>query len=144
MTGGGIGLDAIESAYRRISRAAYRAVEEAYDFVAEEIISALEQDQAILDAAFFILVFGQLERRIDQFAGAIPQPQPLARGRQKNFGSRLGTALPGKGQRLRRREIEQWYALRNRAAHGEEIAAGYNLRAIIARARELEAELGSG
>jgi hypothetical protein len=143
MNGRTLGLDEIAVAYRRIGRSLYRALEDAYDFVgedivAEEIIRALERDQTVLDAAFFILIFGQLEQRVASLATA---GEGRGSGR-RGFTSLLAAALPRRDERDRRREIERWYALRNRAAHGEEIAASYNTGDILARVRELQERIG--
>jgi len=143
MNGRTLGLDEIAAAYRRIGRSNYRALEDAYDFVgeeigAEEMIRALERDQIVLDAAFFVLIFGQLEQRVASLATA---GEDRGSGR-RHFTSLLAAALPGRDERYRRREIERWRALRNRAAHGEEIAASYSIGDILARVRELQERIG--
>ena len=63
-----ISLDEFGASYGRLSKTIVRALEDAYDFLAETVIAALERDQRILNAAFFILIFGQLERRINLLA----------------------------------------------------------------------------
>jgi|SRR5579884_824555 len=70
-----VSLDELEAAYRRVSRSLYRAQEDALDFAAEEIVATLERQQTIIDAAFFILIFGQVEARINGLAAArLPGP----------------------------------------------------------------------
>jgi len=137
MTDSAIGLGDIEAAYRRLSLATYRALEDAYDFEAEAIVAALERDQRITNAAFFVLIFGQLEQHIIRLAAAHGGFGP---GRS-SFRRMLAVALPDARDRRLRREIEQWYKLRNNAAHGEAIGASYNIQAILERARELERRL---
>lgn len=89
-----VSLDELESAYRRVSRALYRAQEDALDFVAEEIIAALEREQTIIDAAFFILIFGQIERRINELAATrLKRADQRAAIRERRFEQRLGIAL---------------------------------------------------
>jgi|SRR5271163_4426642 len=142
MSGDAISLEELENAYRRVSRALYRAQEDALDFAAEEIITALERDQTIVDAAFFVLIFGQVESRINGLASSqLTRPEQRAALREAKFGQRLGKALPGAGWRRVREELEGWYQTRNRAAHGEELAGGYNISGIFERARELDALL---
>ncbi|MGC2524149.1 MAG: hypothetical protein WA417_16170 [Stellaceae bacterium] len=143
MSGDAVPLDELEIAYRRVSRALYRAQEDALDFSAEEIIAALDRDQTIVDAAFFVLIFGQVESRINGLAASrLTRPEQRSAIREAKFERRLAKALPGAGWRRVREELEDWYKTRNRAAHGEEVVAGgYNISGIFERARELDALL---
>src|SRR5436309_9218865 len=63
-----ISLDGIANAYRRAQRSIVRGMEDAADFDDDARFAALELDQNIVDAAFFVLIFGQLERRITDLA----------------------------------------------------------------------------
>ena len=142
MSDGLISLNEIEAAYRRVSRALYRAQEDALDFIADEIIKVLERDQMIVDAAFFILIFGQIENRINTLAsGRLSRSEERTAIRGEGFLQRLRTALPGQERVSLREELEGWYGMLNRAAHGDRLASDYNIAGILARAVELEALL---
>jgi hypothetical protein len=142
MIGREIGLAELETAYKRVSRSLYRAQEDALDFDAEAIILALEGEQTIIDAAFFLLAFGQIERRINLLAASRLERETERAGlRQLPFERRLSIALPSDAQKRLRGEIASWYELRNRAAHGEFIAIEYNMPAVFLRTRELEARI---
>jgi hypothetical protein len=139
---GNISLTELEAAYKRISRALYRAQEDALDFDAEVIFTALERDQQIADAAFFLVAFGQLERHINALAAArLRRPTQQAALREQPFERRLLVALPDDRQRPLRTEMARWYGIRNQAAHGDAIATEYNLFAVFIRIRELEAQV---
>jgi hypothetical protein len=120
----GSSLTEFEGAYRRVTRALYRAQEDALDFLAENIIEALEREQTIIDAAFFILIFGQIEFRINELAATqLARPDQQAAVRGARFQHRLAIALPGVQFELIRDEIAVWYRQRNRVAHGEIVRA---------------------
>jgi hypothetical protein len=139
MSGSAVSLDELEITYRRVSRALYRAQEDALDFMAEDIFAALEREQTVVDAAFFILIFGQIEARINELATSrLSRPAQRATIRDVGFQRRLDMALPGAEHDLVRREIEAWYGRRNRVAHGETAAAEFDLSQIFRRARELD------
>lgn len=105
----------------------------------EEIITALERNQIILDAAFFVLIFGQVESRINELASSrLGRSDQRAAMREARFERRLLTALPGPVWAGVREELGSWYKTRNRVAHGEAVAGGYNLSGIFSRARELD------
>jgi hypothetical protein len=88
MNGGIISLSDIEAAYRGVSRALYRAQEDALDFIADEIIRVLERDQMIVDAAFFILIFGQIESRINALASSrLSRPAERTASVKQGFGN---------------------------------------------------------
>jgi hypothetical protein len=55
-----VSLEELRAAYRRTSSRIYRIPEDGYDFGAE--------DALIIDAAFFVLIFGQIENRINELA----------------------------------------------------------------------------
>lgn len=142
MIGGEIGLDELEATYKRVSRSLYRAQEDALDFEAEAIIAALEREQTIIDAAFFLLAFGQIEKRINLLAASRLEREAERAGlRRLPFERRLTMALPSDAQKRLREEIANWYELRSRAAHGAFIASEYNISAVFLRTRELEARL---
>jgi hypothetical protein len=63
-----VSLDDIGLAYARVQRSIERGMEDAADFGDELRWSALTRDQIIVDATFFILIFGQLERCITNLA----------------------------------------------------------------------------
>jgi hypothetical protein len=95
MSGDAVPLDELEIAYRRVSRALYRAQEDALDFSAEEIIAALERDQTIVDAAFFVLIFGQVESRINGLASSrLTRPEQRSAIREAKFEQRLARLCP--------------------------------------------------
>ena len=139
MSGARIGLDELEAAYRRVSRARDRALEDAYEFAIEAMVTALERDEVIVDAAFFLLIFGQIEARINALA---KRRQRRADGRaavrEIPFERRLDMALPGHQQTAARQEIKHWYILRNAPAHGDRFAADYRIAEVLQRAKELD------
>ncbi|QXX73935.1 hypothetical protein [Methylovirgula sp. HY1] len=138
-----IGLDELADAYKRVRRSIARNMEDAADFDNQPIFDALDKNQTIVDAAFFVLIFGQLENRINALAqqkiSDSKQRQALREGK---FEKRLEIAL--RNQSDLRMEIEGWYRVRNDAAHGESIASGYEIEAVLERAREIEKLLGGG
>ena len=112
--------------------------------MAEPTLNALESDQLILDAAFFVLIFGQLENRINRLAEArLPTKRQREQLRQLGFERRLSLALKGTGNDVLGGEIAGWYDLRNRAAHGDAIASGFNIASVVARAREIERQVSA-
>ena len=138
MSGEGASFDELEGAYRRVSRALYRAQEDALDFLAETIIEALEREQTIIEAAFFILIFGQIEFRINELAAIrLTRSDQQAAIRERPFRRRLAIALPGARFNSTRNEMGGWYDRWNRVAHGETVT-GFDLGVIFRRARELE------
>lgn len=135
-----INLDDIAGAYTRVQRSIIRGQEDAIDFNNEEQLDTWARDQNIVDAAFFVLIFGQLEGRITKLAA-----RKVEREDQKNalrdakFIQRLKIALPH--QEDLRDEIEDWYSVRSDPAHGRGIASGYEIGPLLARAREIDALL---
>lgn len=158
-----ITLDQLESSYRRVTRELDRMRQDTDDLLDETIAEALkdgaetvydeltgvlrstiERDRRVVDAAFFILIFGQLENRINSLATRRQQrPEERIAMRDRPFERRLDHALPGTDKEETRKEIKNWYDLRNYVAHGERIGSGYNIAEVLRRARELENELGS-
>ncbi|MBV9757558.1 MAG: hypothetical protein JO047_10925 [Alphaproteobacteria bacterium] len=134
-----IGLDELAAAHRRVSRARDRALEDAYEFAVEDMVTALERDEVIVEAAFFLLIFGQIESRINELAKR-RQRRAEAREavRELPFERRLHMALPGRHRDTARQEIKRWYVLRNASAHGERLAADYRVAEILQRAKELD------
>ena len=114
-----------------------------YDFSAEDaIIVALDRDALIIDAAFFVLIFGQIENRINELAAIKMETETRRRAlREQKFEKRMELALPGVGNKSVRGEIAGWYSLRNDAAHGERLSE-YNIDTVFERAEWLEAILG--
>jgi hypothetical protein len=137
LTPTGLTLDDLEGAYRRISRAVHRAQEDAYEFTAADAWDALERDELILDAAFFGLLFGQLEKRINRLAErSLTKESEKQALRSQPFERRLQMALPH--QVTSRDEIWGWYRLRRGVAHGDPLASEFNFPAVLQRARELD------
>jgi hypothetical protein len=135
----GLSLDEVESAYRRTRRFILRGQEDALEFLSEPAWDGLERDRAIVDAAFFLLIFGQIEDRINSLAlGNLPvQQQPSLRGLR--FERRLALALPNDAPL--RLVISEWYEDRSDAAHGRSIASTYDIRGMLVRAHEIEVQL---
>jgi hypothetical protein len=105
----------------------------------------LDREQTILDAAFFLLAFGQVERCINALASVrLQRDRERAAIRQVPFERRLQTALADRTRRGLRNEISSWYDIRNRVAHGELVASAFNLAAVFTRCRELEIWLSAG
>lgn len=135
-----IGLDELREAYKRVQRSINRSTEDAADFDNEAMFSALDKDQTIVDAGFFVLIFGQLENRINALARQrTTQPNHWDALRSLDFERRLDIAL--RNESSLKREIGGWYRVRNDAAHGESIASGYEIEAVLERARAIEALL---
>jgi hypothetical protein len=135
-----VSLTDLRAAYKRTSSRIYRILEDGYDFgFSDLVIEALDRDALIINAAFFVLVFGQMESRINQLAASRvtmeTQRQAL---REQKFARRMGLALPGPGNRAARDKIAVWYDVRNDAAHGERLVE-YDIDAIFERADQLEA-----
>ncbi len=135
-----IGLDDLAQAYRRVERSIYRGMEDAVDFNDEVRLDALDRDRTIVDAAFFVLIFGQLENRVTQLAlQTVSEPKQQQALREAKFEKRLEIALRGRGEL--RREIKGWCSIRNDVAHGESIASGYEIKSVLSRAEEIDALL---
>ena len=112
------------------------------DFGAEEALRALERDRRIVDAAFFLLAFGQIEWLVNLIAvERIEREEARAALRQQPFERGLNLALRANEHRRAKEEIAAWYDLRNRASHGQSIAREFNMPAVLQRAQELEAQL---
>jgi hypothetical protein len=137
---GAVSLDELHGAYRRTSSRIYRILEDGYDFAVENlIVDTLARDALIVDAAFLVFVFGQIEARLNAIVdarmrfGREPRtPRELA------FDRRLTLALPGVGNAELRRDIANWSRIRNDAAHGRELTGGYVMAAIFERAYQLD------
>jgi len=135
-----IGLSELAQAYQRVERSIYRGMEDAVDFNDDARLDVLERDQTIVDAAFFVLIFGQLENRITQLALQKDSRESHRQGlRESKFEKRLGLALRGRADL--QAEIEGWYSIRNDVAHVESIASGYEIKTVLARAEEIDALL---
>ena len=66
---GSVSLEDLRGAYRRTSSRIYRILEDGYDFSTEAyLIETLDRDARIIDAAFFVLIFGQIENRLNGLA----------------------------------------------------------------------------
>lgn len=137
-----ITLEELRAAYRRTSSRIYRILEDGYDFSAENmLIDALNRDALIIDAAFFVLIFGQIENRVNQLATMKLETEPRRRAlREQKFERRMELALPGAENKTIRDEIAGWYSLRNDAAHGEHLA-GYDINAVLDRVDQLDVML---
>jgi hypothetical protein len=136
-----VSLEDLQAAYRRTASRIYRILEDGYDFSAEEhLIETLDRDALIIDAAFFVLIFGQIENRLNRLAERRIGTDQMRRSalRDRPFERRLGLALPGPERVELRSEIVEWYELRNDAAHGENLGERYNIRAILDRAFEID------
>jgi hypothetical protein len=134
-------LPHLQSTYRRVSTRIYRLLEDGYDFdVAERIIETLNLDARIVDAAFFVLIFGQIENRLNELAvRRVKDKKGQAALRETKFGRRLKLALPGPENAAIRSEIAGWYGLRSDAAHGERLTHTYNVPNVFGRAFVLDA-----
>jgi hypothetical protein len=138
-----ITLDDLRAAYKRTTSRIYRILEDGYDFGVDQlIVEALDRDALIIDAAFLVLVFGQIETRVNRLATA---RSDTARRRQalrdQSFERRLDLALRGDDMAEIRHRIAIWYSWRNDAAHGERITSGYDVADMFETAYELEAIL---
>jgi hypothetical protein len=137
-----VGLRDIAGAYRRVLARIYRILEDGYDFTADDrIIATLDRDALVIDAAFFLLIFGQVENRLNELAArrAGGDGARQAAVREAKFTRRLALALPGENYRPLRAEIAAWYDLRSDAAHGERLTSGYEVALALQRAFELDA-----
>jgi hypothetical protein len=135
-----ISLDDIGGTYARVQRSIERAMEDAADFGDERRWSALVLDQIIVDAAFFVLIFGQLERRITDLAvQKMKREEEKTALRDARFERRLEIAL--RDDHKLRLGIEEWNSVRGDVVHSERIAATYHVARVLARARQIEALL---
>jgi hypothetical protein len=109
-----ISLGDLRAAYRRTSG---RILEDGYDFSAEHaIIETLDRDALIIDAAFFVLIFGQIENLINELAAMKVATEARRRAlREQKFEKRMELGLSGSENRAVRNEIAGWYGLRNDA-----------------------------
>jgi hypothetical protein len=87
-------------------------------------------------AAFLVLVFGQIEARLNAIVEArMTSGQERRTPRELGFDRRLNLALPSVANGELRRDIANRSRIRNEAAHGRELPA------IFERAYQLEALL---
>ncbi len=140
---GAVPLNDLAGAYRRTSSRIYRILEDGYDFaVANLIIGTLNRDALVVDAAFFVLVFGQIELRLNAIAAThLKSDAEREALRQRRFERRLALALPGAANAELRHDIADWSKIRNDAAHGRELTGRYVISAVFERAYQLEALL---
>jgi hypothetical protein len=136
----------LSGTYRRVSSRIYRILEDGYDFAVDErIIETLDRDARIVDVAFFVLIFGQVESRLNELAarrvGKDKRTQTAIR--EAKFEKRLKLALPDSEHQPIRGEIAAWYELRSDAAHGERLTYSYNVATVFDRAFELDALVGA-
>jgi hypothetical protein len=90
---------------------------------------------------FFVLVFGQIENRINELAARRVTTEQRRRAlREQKFEKRMTLALPGRDHKPVRDDIAGWYNLRNDAAHGERLTE-YNVEVVLERADQLDAML---
>ena len=138
-----ISLDDPDGAYRRTSSRIYRILEDGYDLaVANQIIDMLDRDALVIDAAFFLLVFGQIESRLNAIAAArLDSERKREALRQQRFERRLALALPEAANAGLRQEITDWYSVRNDAAHRQDLTGSYVISEIFERAYQLDALL---
>jgi hypothetical protein len=138
-----VSLAGLGGAYRRTSNRIYRILEDGYDYsVVHLIIDTLDQDALIIDAAFFVPVFGQVESRINAIAAThLASEADRQALRQQRFDRRLALALPGPTNAELRKDINDWSKVRNDAAHGRELTGSYVIPEILERAHQLEALL---
>ncbi len=138
-----VALDDLDGANKRTSSRIYRILEDGYDFaVANLIIDTLDREALLIDAAFFLLVFGQIESRLNAIAAMHLTSEPKREAlRQQRFERRLALALPEPANAELRRDITGWYRIRNDAAHGRELTGTYIIPEIFERAYQLEALL---
>jgi hypothetical protein len=132
-----VSLDDLDNAYRRVRRSIARSMEDAADFNDNAVFDALARDQNIVDAAFFVLIFGQLENRITILA--VQKVQQVAKKnalRDAKFEKRLEIALREHADL--KSEIEDWYVVRSDVAHGGGIAAGYDIGAVLTKTRAID------
>jgi hypothetical protein len=135
-----ISLDDIGGTYARVSRSIERAMEDAADFNDGARYAALKRDQIIVDAAFFALIFGQIERRISELAARkVNRAKEKSALREAKFERRLEIAL--RDDRVLRNEIAHWYSIRNAPAHGQGLASGYDIGKVLLTARVIDALL---
>jgi hypothetical protein len=129
-----IGLDELAEAYQRVQKAIARPL-------TDGII--LESDPDVVDNGFFLLIFGQIERRITDLAVSKAQRQEEKTywgGRSAPFDRKLEFALRDHGTALKD-EIGNWYDDRSDIAHGRSLASGIEIGPVLARAREIDALL---
>ena len=140
---GAVSLDELYGAYRRTSSRIYRILEDGYNFAVENlIVDTLARDALIVDAAFLVLVFGQIEARLNAIVEArMTSGQERRTPRELSFDRRLMLALPGVANAELRWDIANWSRIRNDAAHGRELTGGYVMPAIFERAYQLGALL---
>jgi hypothetical protein len=138
-----VSLNELDGAYRRTSSRIYRILEDGYDFAVDSlIIDTLDRDALVIDAAFFLLIFGQIESRMNAIAAThLTSDAEREALRQRRFEQRLTLALPGPANSGLRQDIADWSRLRNDAAHGRELTGGYAIRAILEHAYLLESLL---
>jgi hypothetical protein len=136
-----ITLGELRAAYTRTTIRIYRILEDGYDFSTENaIITALDRDALIIDAAFFVLIFGRIENRINELAARRTATDRRPALRDQKFEKRMGLALSGRDNKALRDDFSRWYNLRNDAAHGERLTK-YDINAVLERADKLDAML---
>jgi hypothetical protein len=138
-------LDNIARSYARLSRDVGARISSAIDLSdiesAPAVLDGLEQEQSLLEKAFFVLSFAALERRITLLA-SVKLKEALRRDamRDAKFRTRLETAIKVAREVLgadpswmsSASELESWNEIRNEIAHGDPPAQFFNIPVVIA------------
>jgi hypothetical protein len=126
-----ISLDELADAYQRTQRAITRAI---------ETDAALERDRDIVDDGFFLLIFGQIERRITDLAVEKVErsaEKQYLRGRNAGFDRKIEIALRDQSDELKE-DLTNWYGVRSDIAHGRSLASGIEIGPVLASAGEID------
>lgn len=118
------------------------------DADSDEVFKIAEEERSFLDQAFFILIFGALEKQIGLLASArLHAADRRDAMRDAAFEKRLGTAVKVAIEVLERvraasiesvqAKIAEWYELRNQIAHGEAPTDLVDVVAVLEQAKTM-------
>jgi hypothetical protein len=155
-------FDRLGRAYRRLAADTGRRIDFACDIDSDDALRIAEEERSFLDQAFFVLLFGALERQMNLLAVARQNDEDRRTAmrnapfeRRLEAATRVATESIGAARTAdivsAHERILGWYEIRNQIAHGEPptslldvVALLRQAAAISALLSEVQVALGSG
>jgi hypothetical protein len=146
-------LDRLGKAYRRLAADTGSRIDFANDADSDALRAIAEEEKSYLDQAFFVLMFGVLEKQVSLLAVArTAGVERRMAMRRAAFEKRLDVAIkvasevrPGGAAEEAANAKDlflDWYGIRNDIAHGEPSTELLDLVGLLHRAKAMSALLG--
>lgn len=143
-------LDRLGRAYKRLAADTGSRMDFACDIGSDDALKVAEEERYFLDQSFFVLLFGVLERQINQLAMArLPDEERRAAMRSARFERRLDTATKVAAEIVgteragsitsAREKTAEWYETRSDIAHGEAPTALVDMAGLLQQAKAISA-----